>query len=56
MRQYFPKGTSFEGLTQKQLDRIVEKIEAYNPSSSQGCEAAGLLPGFFRITFFALQN
>jgi IS30 family transposase len=28
IRQYLPKGTSFEGLTQRQLDQIVEKIKA----------------------------
>jgi IS30 family transposase len=26
LRHYLPKGTSFEGLTQRRLDRIIEKI------------------------------
>jgi IS30 family transposase len=52
IRQYLPKGTSFEGLTQRRLDRIIEKIKAiYSPSSSQGCEDIGLLTRFFPSIF-----
>jgi IS30 family transposase len=56
IRQYLPTGTSFEGLTQRQLDRIVEKIKAYSPSSSQGCEDTGLLAEVFSEHLFARQN
>jgi IS30 family transposase len=55
-RQYLPKGTSFEGLTQRQLDRIAEKIKAHSPSSSQGCEDTGVLAEVFSECLFALQN
>jgi hypothetical protein len=46
-RQYLPKGTSFEGLTQRQLDLIIEKIKAHSPSSPQGCEDTGVLAEVF---------
>jgi IS30 family transposase len=35
LRQYFPKNQSFEGLTQAQIDRVVDKINS-RPRKSFG--------------------
>jgi IS30 family transposase len=52
IRQYLPKGTSFEGLTSGQLDRIVEKI-SNRPGQSLGYRTPN---EFFSELLFALQT
>jgi IS30 family transposase len=52
IRQYLPKGTSFEGLTQRQLDRIVEKINN-RPRKALGYRTPNEV---FSEHLFALQN
>jgi IS30 family transposase len=52
IRQYLPKGTSFEGLTQRQFDRIVEKINN-RPRKALGYRTPNEV---FSEHLFALQN
>jgi IS30 family transposase len=52
IRQYLPKGTSFEGLTQRQLDRIIEKINN-RPRKALGYRTPNEV---FSEHLFALQN